>query len=397
MAMRIAYFDCFNGASGDMILGALIDAGLSFERLCESLDGLRLDGYDVSARKVTKQGFAATKFDVTVDPAAHHPHRRLSTIQKIIEHADLSDTVKDRALSVFRRLAEAEARAHGTTVESVHFHEVGAVDAIIDVVGAAIGLETLGIERVVCSPIPVGSGVIHCEHGEMPVPAPATAILLKNVPIAASPETFELTTPTGAAILTTIASAFGPMPAMTIDSVGCGAGQRDGEIRPNVLRVLLGQASEQPVEQDEVVVLEANIDDATAETIGHACERLLIVGALDVYCTPIVMKKNRPAVKLTVLSKPTAVEEMEALLFAETPTFGVRRYTASRRKLQRETVTVQTRFGPIRIKVGSRDGAVVTASPEYDDCHAAALDHDVSLREVMDAARQAWRQEQASG
>jgi len=287
-------------------------------------------------------------------------------------------------------LDEAEARAHGTTVEKVHFHEVGAVDAIVDVVGAAIGFEALGIERVICSPIPVGSGVVHCDHGEMPVPAPATALLLENVPIAASAETFELTTPTGAAILTTFAEEYGTLPAMTVEAVGCGAGQREGQTRPNLLRVMVGRASEAGAEQDEVVVLEANIDDATPETVGHACERFLSAGALDVYCTPIVMKKNRPATKVTVLCQPASIETMEALLFAETPTFGVRCWRATRRKLEREHVTVQTRFGPIRLKVGRRAGVMVTASPEYDDCRAAALDHDVALREVMAAARKVW-------
>lgn len=395
--MRTAYFDCFNGASGDMILGALLDAGLPFERLCEALDGLRLDGYDITAKKVRKQGFAATQFSVEVDPEAPKPHRHLSHIQTIIESADLADAIKQRALAVFGRLAQAEAKAHGTTVEKVHFHEVGAIDAIIDIVGAAIGLEFLGIERVVCSAVPVGSGVIHCDHGEMPVPAPATAILLKDVPIAASTEGFELTTPTGAAILTTSADEFGLMPAIIVDAIGCGAGTRDGKTRPNILRVMIGRTSDEPLQQDEVVILEANIDDATPETLGHACEQLLVAGALDVYCTPILMKKNRPAVKLTVLSKPTAVDEMESLLFAETPTFGVRRYAAARHKLKREHVTVQTRFGPIRIKMGRRDGVIVTASPEYDDCRTAALDHDVPLREVMDVARQTWVAEQSTG
>jgi len=320
--MRIAYFDCFNGASGDMILGALIDAGLSVDRLRKSLGGLKLAGYAIRADKVIKQGLAATRFCVEVAADADQPHRHLSDIRAALQAGDLADSVKANALRIFERLAEAEARAHGTTVDKVHFHEVGAVDAIVDVVGAAIGLDALGVERVMCSAIPVGSGVIRCDHGEMPVPAPATAILLENVPIAASSERFELTTPTGAAILTTLAEAFGPMPAMTSDAVGCGAGQREGQARPNILRVLLGQAADTTAEpddaDDEVAVLEANVDDATAETIGYACERLLSAGALDVYCTPIVMKKNRPAVKVTVLCQPGAVETMESLLFAET-------------------------------------------------------------------------------
>ncbi len=395
--MRIAYFDCFNGASGDMILGGLIDAGVSVDRLSESLKGLGVPGFSVRAEKVKKQGFAATRFHVEVDPGVDKPHRHLHHIRQIIESSSLSDGVKSRAVRVFERLAEAEASAHNTTLEKVHFHEVGALDAIVDVVGAVIGLRELGVERVVCSPIPVGSGVIRCDHGEMPIPAPATAILLKGIPIAATSETGELTTPTGAAILTTLAESFGPVPSMTLDTVGCGAGFRDGQHRPNVLRVLLGQTSmpsEGPAEEhDEVCVLEANLDDATAETIAHACERLMSAGALDTYCTPIVMKKNRPAVVITALCRPEDVSEMESLLFAETTTFGVRRHQVIRSKLLRDHLSIATPYGMIRMKVGRRGGIVVTASPEYDDCRAAALDHGVALRRVMDAARHAWEAE----
>jgi uncharacterized protein (TIGR00299 family) protein len=400
--MRFAYFDCFNGASGDMILGGLIDAGLSLDGLRQKLAGLNLPGYTIKAEKVRKQGFAATQFHVDIDPGVDKPHRHLSHIRAILEAATLSTAVKARAALVFERLAEAEARAHGTTIEKVHFHEVGAIDAIVDVVGACIGLEDLGVERVACSPIPVGSGVIQCEHGEMPIPAPATAILLEKVPIAASVEPGELTTPTGAAILTSVSNAFGPMPSMTLEAVGCGAGRRDGTTRPNILRVMLGRSTDVDLhaglddEGDEVVVLEANIDDSTAETIGHACERMLSAGALDVYCTPIVMKKNRPAVKVTILCHPQTAEALEEMLFLETPTFGIRQHRAVRRKLHREQVTVQTRYGPIRMKVGRRGGKVMTVSPEYEDCRAAALDSEAPLRQVMDAARQAWQATQAA-
>lgn len=388
--MRIAYFDCFNGASGDMILGAMLDAGLSLETLRASLAGLNVEGYTIRAEKVRKQGFAATQFSVDIDADAPKPHRHLSHIREIIESSDLADPVKIRASAVFQRLAEAEARAHGTTVEKVHFHEVGAVDAIVDVVGAAIGLHALGIERAYASPVPVGGGVIHCDHGEMPVPVPATALLLENVPLAASSEMFELTTPTGAAILTAVAEAFGPVPAMTIQTVGYGAGRREGEHRPNVHRLLLGEAVGAPEEQDEVVVLEANLDDTTPETVGHTCERLLQAGALDAYCTPILMKKNRPAVMITTLCRLGAESELESVLFEETTTFGIRRHRAVRRKLAREHVTVETPFGPVRVKVGRRDGVVVSASPEYDDCRAVAMEQNVPLRRVMDEARRAW-------
>ncbi len=396
--MRIAYFDCFNGASGDMILGALIDAGLSVDRLRDQLARLDLSGYGILAERVRKQGFQATQFHVNVDPTADKPHRHLSHILAIIDGASISDAVKSVSKRVFHRLAEAEAQAHGTTIEKVHFHEVGAIDAIVDVVGASIGLAELEIEKVVCSPIPVGSGVIRCDHGEMPVPAPATALLLQGVPIAETSEPGELTTPTGAAILTTATAHFGPLPAMTLERVGCGAGRREGKHRPNILRVLLGQATgpndaiAAEDEQDEVTVLEANIDDATAEMIAHACDRLMLAGALDAYCTPVVMKKNRPAVQVTVLCHSAAAPELEALLFAETTTFGVRSHRVLRRKLSREHVTVQTQFGPVRMKVGRRSGRLLTASPEFDDCRSAATHHDVPLRVVIDAARLAWHE-----
>ncbi len=388
--MRIAYFDCFNGASGDMIVGALLDAGLSIDRLRAALDGLRLSGYAIRAEKVRKQGFAATQFSVDLDAADDHPHRHLSHIRKIIEPAKLPDKTKTMALRVFERLAQAEAQAHGTTVEKVHFHEVGAIDAIVDIVGACVGLCELGIERVAASPVPVGSGVIHCDHGEMPVPAPATAILLQDVPIAPSSESFELTTPTGAAILTTLAESFGPMPAMRIQAIGCGAGRRDGQTRPNLHRLLIGEAEDAAGEYDQVVVLEANIDDTSGETLGHACERLLSAGALDAYCTSIVMKKSRPGVMITVLCRPDDAEQMAAILFAETTTFGIRQHLAHRRKLAREHVTVETRYGPIRLKIGRQGDKVISASPEYDDCRAAALDHEASLRDVMAEARRIW-------
>lgn len=397
--MRIAYFDCFSGASGDMILAACLDAGLEVDALRADLAGLNLAGYTIEANKVRKQGFAATQVDVRVDPAAPKSHRHLRHVREIIEAAALPAGVGARAVAIFERLAMAEAAVHGTTIEKVHFHEVGAIDAIVDIVGASIALHRLGVERVECSPIPTGSGTVQCEHGTMPVPAPATAELLKGAPIAACEETGELTTPTGAAILTTLAERFGPMPAMRIGGIGIGAGRREGETRANILRLMIGEAIDGggSEEQDEVLVLEANLDDVPGEVIGHAYDRLFAAGALDVFTTPITMKKNRPATLLTVLASPAARDAIEQVLFAETTTFGVRAYAATRRKLARAVETVQTAAGAIRIKVGRRQGKIVTAAAEYEDCRTAAVQTGRPLRAIMDQAMRAWQAQQEQG
>ena len=387
--MRIGYFDCFSGGSGDMILGAMLSAGLSEERLRAGLAKLSLDGSELGIRQVQKQGLAAIKVDVKLTSA--HGHRHLRHIVEIIDNSGLSDAVKQRAKRIFTRLGEAEAKVHGLAVEQVHFHEVGAVDAIVDVVGAAIGVEQLGLERVRCSPLCVGSGTVTCEHGVLPVPAPATAELLSGVPLAECDEAGELLTPTGAVILTTLAEGFGPIPAMQIERCGYGAGSREGQKRPNVLRLFVGEAAETGDLTDEVVVLEANLDDATGEQIGHAFAALLGAGALDVFTTPIMMKKNRPGVLLSVLATPEQQAACEEILFAETTTLGVRRHVCSRRKLARDVATVETRFGAIRMKLGRRGDVVTLASPEYEDCASAARKNGVSLREVMDEAAHVWR------
>lgn len=388
--MKIAYFDCFSGAAGDMILASMIAAGLSADALRAELARLNLAGYELDISHVRKQGFAAVKVDVRMTDKPGHRH--LHHITKIIDDATLPERIKDRAKRIFTRLAEAEAKVHGSTVEKVHFHEVGAIDAIVDIVGASIGIDLLGIERIICSPIPTGSGTVKCNHGVMPVPAPATAELLTGVPIAACDEVGELLTPTGAAILTTLAESFGPMPAMKIAHIGYGAGTRDGKTRPNVLRLLLGDsAGPTGLLDDEIVLLEANVDDASGQQIGHAFDALLAAGALDVFTVPIHMKKNRPGVILSVLSSPEKVAACEEILFNQTPTFGVRRHGCSRRKLDRRSETVATRYGDIRIKLGIRGGLVCVVAPEYDDCAAAATAHGVSLRDVIFAAESAWR------
>ncbi|HUN80919.1 MAG TPA: nickel pincer cofactor biosynthesis protein LarC [Phycisphaerae bacterium] len=386
--MRIAYFDCFSGAAGDMILGALLAAGLSQEALRNGLKKLAIGGYELDIRPVTKQGFAATKLDVKLTEKPGHRH--LHHIVKIIDGSALSSFVKTESKRIFTRLAEAEARVHGTSIEKVHFHEVGAIDAIIDVVGTVIGLESLCIEQIFCSPLPLGSGTVKCEHGIMPVPAPATAELIKGFPTAPSEEVGELTTPTGAAILTTLARSFGPVPQMTINSIGYGAGTRDNKTCPNVLRVLIGESAAS-ADTDQITVLETNVDDTTGQEIAHACELLFAAGALDVFTTPVFMKKNRPGVMITILAHADRAAACEEILFSQTRTLGIRRHTCSRTILQRRNETVSTPFGDIRVKIATRKGADVRVSPEYDDCAAAAKKANVPLRDVMAAAQDAWR------
>ncbi len=374
-----------------MIVAALLDAGANADELRARLTPFHeptAHGFALHIEKIKKQGFAATKFRVDLNREIQQPHRHLKHVVQIIAAANLPALVAERAIAIFTRLAEAEAKVHGSTIEKVHFHEVGAIDAIIDVVGAVTALDMLGVDRIICSAIPVGSGTIKCDHGLMPVPAPATAELLRGVPIAACDEVGEMTTPTAAAILTTLAESFGPVPALTIRSVGYGAGTRDGITRPNVLRVLIGDAAESAddFETDQVAVLETNLDDATPQMIGYCSERLLAAGAWDVFSVPIQMKKHRPGVMLTVLCAPGAVAAMQRIIFAETPTLGIRRRIENRAKLARRIETVQTKFGPIRVKIGEANG-VRTVAPEYEDCRSAALQHSVPLHEAMEAAR----------
>lgn len=404
--MRTVYFDCVNGAAGDMINAALLDAGADEAAYRAALATLKLDGYELKITQVNKQGFAARRFDVhlprahdyedtfTFDPSKHGRHhhapgRHLKDVLAIVQGSGLSAGVKQKAEAVFTRLAEAEAKVHGTSIEKVHFHEVGAVDALVDVCGACLALELLGIERVVSSPIPVGSGTVKCAHGILPIPAPAVLHLLTDKPLAASPETGELATPTGAALLTVLSDSFGPLPSGRVRSVGVGAGGREGKTRPNILRAIVLDEGEPPLageaddlERDAAVVLETNLDDATGEQIGLAVERMLAAGALDVWTTPITMKKGRPGVVLSVLAAEGDAERMEALFFEYTPTFGVRRYAVRRGKLRREVVTVETRFGPIRVKRGLRQEAVIRSKPEYEDCRRAAEAAGVTLETV---------------
>ncbi len=385
--MRIAYFDCFSGASGDMILGALLDAGLPLAALRRELAKLRLHGFRLKTRRVTRGGLAGTKLDVVCD-AHDHEHRRLSHILRILSRSGLSARVKRDASGVFRRLAEAEAKVHGTSIEEIHFHEVGAVDAIVDVVGACVALEKLGVERVVASPLPTGTGFVDCAHGRLPVPAPATAELLTGFPVAASDVEAELTTPTGAAILTTLADSFGPRPAMTPARVGLGAGSREIPRTPNLLRVFIGESVPR-AGSDRVRILETNLDDLSPQVFETVMEKLFAAGALDAWTEPIQMKKGRPAVKLCVLAPDALRATVEEILFRETTTFGVRSTEVERSTLAREFARVTTAFGDLTVKLGLLAGRVVTVAPEYEDVKRAAAAHGVPLRAVMDEAREA--------
>lgn len=386
--MSLCYFDCFAGAAGDMIVASLLDAGADFQALTAHLERLDLGGFQVRFEHETRRGITAGRF--YVDAPAEQPHRHLSDILDIIGRAKLPARAEKRATRAFKHLGQAEAQVHGISIEKVHFHEVGAVDSVVDIVAAAVALELLGIDEVFCSPIPVGSGTVDCAHGTLPVPTPATALLLKGATIFTGPVPGEATTPTAAALLTTLAASQGPAPAMQLKDVGYGAGSREGGKVPNVLRVLLGEAADDGT-VDGLVELSANIDDTTGEIVGATLEKLLTAGCLDAWAQPIVAKKSRPAWVLTALCGQADVAAMEQMIFAETTTFGIRRHSCSRSKLARRFETVETPFGPIRIKIGSRGGTDMTASPEFADCHTAAEAHGVAVRIVMDAARKAWQ------
>lgn len=387
--MRVLYFDCFCGAAGDMILAGLIAAGADRDEVRCRLNGLNVGGYELSIENVKKQGFAAVKVDVHIE--RDQSHRHLHHICAIIDGSMLSASVKDMATRIFTRLAEAEARVHGSTIEKVHFHEVGAVDAIVDIVGTAIAIELLAPDRIIASAVPVGSGTVKCDHGIMPVPAPATAELIKGIPIAPCDETGELLTPTGAAILAEICESFGPLSDLKIEQIGIGAGTRDGKTRPNILRVLVGESTASPsASQSTMVVLETNLDDATGEEVGRAIERLLEVGAADAFCVPMMMKKSRPGMLLTAIVPMECESACADVMLRETPTFGIRRRETMRRILDRQIETVTTKYGDIRVKLGLENSRVIRVAPEYDDCDRAARTHGVALRDVMDAARFAW-------
>jgi pyridinium-3,5-bisthiocarboxylic acid mononucleotide nickel chelatase len=388
--MKVAYFDCFSGISGDMTLGALVDAGVPLGLLRSELNGLSLPGWELAAEKVWKNGMAATYVKVRAEDTT--THRSLTTILEILQKSKLSELVKDRAASIFRKLGEAEAAVHDVPPEKIHFHEVGAVDAMIDIVGTCIGFQALGIERFACSPLNVGGGTAKMSHGVLPVPAPATARLLLGKPTYSNGVQKELVTPTGAAIVATLCDAFGPQPPMSVSAIGYGAGTADLEGQPNVLRLMIGEAAEKSVvgHEETIRVLEANLDDMNPQIYGYFLDKALAAGALDVFSTPVQMKKNRPGMLVTVLCKLQDTEPLTKLLFEETTTLGVRSYTAERRVLPRESVKVATQFGEVRVKVARANGRIQHAAPEFDDCRKLAEEKNVPLHRVMDEAMRAW-------
>ncbi len=387
--MRVAHFDCFSGISGDMTLAALFDAGVPQEPVLGAIASLGLP-VNVEVEKVHKGGFAATHVRVTA--AEEHTHRFLPDVEAILNRGSLTPPQRDLALRIFRRLAEAEAEAHGMPLEKVHFHEVGALDSIADIAGAAVALDLLGVARFSSGPVAVGSGTVKCAHGIMPVPAPGTAALLRGVPLRSSPVRAELTTPTGAAILTTVVQEWVEQPALTIERIGHGAGRREFVEQPNLLRLFVGTAAEAPAVGDQVWVLETNLDDLPAEWVGYCVEQLFAAGALDVFTAPIFMKKNRPGVLLSLLAEPATLAALEDVLFRETTTFGVRRYVVSRSKLNRRAVTVSTPWGPVQGKLGWRDGRPPVFAPEYEDCARVARERGVALREVYLAAQRGYEE-----
>jgi len=387
--MKTLYFDCFAGASGDMILGALISVGVDQRALVDQLQLLGVGGWQIDFEKVDRSGISATY--ARVKTAHEHAHRHLADILKIIYDSGLSGRVKDRAARIFSRLAEAESRVHNQPIEKIHFHEVGALDAIIDVCGAAIGFELLGVERFVASPLRVGTGMTEMAHGRFPIPPPAVAELLKGKPIYAGDIEGEFVTPTGAAIIATVCEHFGTMPAMKIAAGGYGAGTRNPNKFPNVLRLFLGETEAGAHAGDEsLLMIETNIDDMSAQLFGHVMERAFELGALDCFLTPVQMKKNRPGTLVSILCRPDERGRFLEMLFAETTTIGARSYEVQRRALARESITVTTQFGPIDVKVAHINNGAANAMPEFEQCRAAAQKAGVALREVQEAARAAY-------
>jgi pyridinium-3,5-bisthiocarboxylic acid mononucleotide nickel chelatase len=408
------YLDCFSGASGDMILGALIDLGLPLDALKGALGSLAIEYGEVTAERVLRAGVSATKFRLQEHPstapagAGHHKHHHLEHIVAAIRRSALSPAGQDRAVHLFERLAEAEAAIHATAIERVHLHEVGALDSIIDIVGAVYGFEWLGIEDVMSSPLNVGGGMVHCAHGVFPVPAPATARLLAGVPVYSDGQS-ELVTPTGALLVTAYAKQFGPIPTMSIERIAYGAGDRDPKDRPNVLRMLRGtrgfgmsEGAERgagnpvshragmwggaPREEERIVKLESEIDDMNPQLFGPLMDALHAAGALDVFYTPVQMKKGRPGTLVTIIAPPDRRQAVTDILFRESTTIGVRYEEMSRTRLERSIETVDTPYGPVRFKIARRGAEELNAAPEFDDCARLAAERGVSIKTVQAAA-----------
>jgi hypothetical protein len=390
---KVLYLDCSSGVSGDMLLGALIDMGLPVERLQAALAGILPPGCSLQASRVQRSGISAIQFAVDEPDDAghqsHHAHRHLSQIVALIEGMALPVSARSKAIELFRRLGTVEATIHGIPVERVHFHEVGALDSIVDIVGAVWAIEQLGVSQVVSSPLNVGAGTVETSHGRLPVPAPATLRLLEGAPIYSTGTPLELVTPTGALLVTGHAASFGPMPAMTVRQIGYGAGSREIEGHPNVLRAVVGDAQETGA-QSTVAVLECNIDDMNPQVFGYLLDRLYELGALEVFYTPVQMKKNRPGTLVTVITPVLVREAALDVLFQETTTIGVRHQELLRECLNREWATVQTKYGAVRVKIARRGERVTNAAPEFDDCSRLAAEQKVPVKDVHAAAVRAY-------
>jgi pyridinium-3,5-bisthiocarboxylic acid mononucleotide nickel chelatase len=382
--MKIAYFDCFAGASGDMILGALVDAGLDPDLLNLELAKLHLDHFSLSFKPVVKRGIGGCQAVVDIGTHIHHPHRNLQDIRGLIETSELSRDIQNKSMAIFTRLATAEARVHRTTVDAVHFHEVGAIDAIIDVVGAVSGLWLLGIDNIYCSALHLGSGTVTCAHGILPIPAPATLELVKGIPVYATGIQGELLTPTGAAILTTLAKGFGPLPALSVEKSGYGAGMANPEI-PNLLRVVIGQtdADVAGCEADQVAVLETAIDDMNPQIYEYVMQQALSLGALDIFLKPIQMKKNRPGILLTLMCRPDDLQQFSRFLLKETTSIGLRWRFENRIKAGREIREISTSLGTVRVKTARFQDDIIHQTPEYADCKKIAVTLDIPLKTVI--------------
>lgn len=387
--MRTIYFDCFAGASGNMILAALIAAGVNKNLLEKELRKLEIPEFDIRVETVDRSGISSLHLEVIVPD--ERKHRHLEQIEKLIGGSTLSDSIKDRSTAIFRRLAEAEAKVHGKTVQEIHFHEVGGLDAIVDIVGACIGFEMLGIERFASSKINVGGGFVTMKHGKFPVPPPAVSELLKGKPIYSTEIEGELTTPTGAAIISTVCDSYGRLPEITLEGSAYGAGTRNYDGFPNVIRLLIGQTKAKvsvwpdDSKLDKLTLLETNIDDSTPQVLGFVLERAFELQALDCWFTPIQMKKNRPAFLLSILCGPEKAEAIKEMVFAETSTIGIRQNFVERESLDREIRSISTKYGDVRIKFASRNGKVINAVPEYDDVRRIALEKGIAFRIVSDA------------
>jgi hypothetical protein len=392
--MKAAYFDLIGGASGDMLLGALLDAGLPLEALDSGLQALRLPGYQLHAQKVSKNGFGATKVDVLVQDTASERH--LSDILSLVQASSLPNHIIEQAGAVFQRIGSVEAGIHGVSLEKVHLHELGGIDTIVDVCGVLLGLELLGIEQVTCSPFPLGRGSIRGAHGIIPLPSPATLALLQGAPITGSEIEKELVTPTGAALLTHLSTGYGPIPSMTLQTVGYGAGGRDLPV-PNLVRLLVGeQTSPGSAVVETLVMLETNIDDLNPQIYDHLLQRLLAAQALDVTFAPVQMKKNRPGTLVSVLCQPAQANALQAILFSETSTLGVRRSTVERHALPRRFVRVQTPYGEVQIKVAEYAPGNQRPVPEYEDCRKLAAASGAPLWEIQQAALRAYGEMQSA-